>query len=629
MADNEGPRGQPLQIVRLNVKEKTAEVDEDALGRLEKRLRECGHSKVAVVSVMGAFRTGKSFLLDMFLRYLRFEEERGPAKIVDAPTRSKETPFPLPDWMTSAGSLLEGAGDRKGGFSFKGGMDAVTEGIWVWSEPFTFKAAPTKENGTKTKVALILMDTQGAWDGNMTKEQSATIFGLTAVLSSKQIYNINMQVQEDKVENLAFFMRFAQAASPKSDARAPRGTLGRASLEASGVRAPGAALAKSAAKQADGGPKLSNECVDRPFQTLDFLVRDWKYFKADWNFDQCREQMQQHIDKFTDPAKVVENSTAEALNSMFKHIACFCLPHPGFAIESEDWSGDVKDLDQDFVRFLDTYVREVFTKALDVKVILGQELSTLTFPIILRQFVAAFHDTAPQTMSFNQAMTSASALLAKEQAMTIYTKKMEESIKKSKAGLNQEAFEGANRAARKHVQEEFNSTMVFGDSDARKTTWEGIEDNLKVLQERYIEDNRRRLEQVLVPFANAALIGVSLFLFDRLSDFTCDWWLQTCVDMSKLMLTCYVSIFIQRIYVSVHVYFIAAESGKVQVALAAGEMWKEMMRLVSVYGEEAKKANFAGVMELLQKAVLDSVRGLTGEQELSSAGAPKGSKKSD
>mmetsp|Transcript_119656 Transcript_119656/g.321167 ORF Transcript_119656/g.321167 Transcript_119656/m.321167 type:complete len:595 (+) Transcript_119656:3-1787(+) len=594
MADNEGPRGQPLQIVRLNVKEKTAEVDEDALGRLEKRLRECGHSKVAVVSVMGAFRTGKSFLLDMFLRYLRFEEERGPAKIVDAPTRSKETPFPLPDWMTSAGSLLEGAGDRKGGFSFKGGMDAVTEGIWVWSEPFT---RTVEENGTKTKVALILMDTQGAWDGNMTKEQSATIFGLTAVLSSKQIYNINMQVQEDKVENLAFFMRFAQAA-----------------------------LAKSAAKQADGGPKLSNECVDRPFQTLDFLVRDWKYFKADWNFDQCREQMQQHIDKFTDPAKVVENSTAEALNSMFKHIACFCLPHPGFAIESEDWSGDVKDLDQDFVRFLDTYVREVFTKALDVKVILGQELSTLTFPIILRQFVAAFHDTAPQTMSFNQAMTSASALLAKEQAMTIYTKKMEESIKKSKAGLNQEAFEGANRAARKHVQEEFNSTMVFGDSDARKTTWEGIEDNLKVLQERYIEDNRRRLEQVLVPFANAALIGVSLFLFDRLSDFTCDWWLQTCVDMSKLMLTCYVSIFI---YVSVHVYFIAAESGKVQVALAAGEMWKEMMRLVSVYGEEAKKANFAGVMELLQKAVLDSVRGLTGEQELSSAGAPKGSKKSD
>lgn len=593
MADSEGPRGQPLQIVRLNVKEKTAEVDEDALGRLEKRLRECGQSKVAVVSVMGAFRTGKSFLLDMFLRFLRYEEECGPAKVVDGPPpRSKDTPFPLPAWMTSAGSLLEGAGSHGGGFKCKGGMDAVTEGIWVWSEPFV---RTIEEGGSTTKVALILMDTQGAWDGNMTKEQSATIFGLTAVLSSKQIYNINMQVQEDKVENLAFFMRFAQAA-----------------------------LAKCSAKQATGA--ASNDSIDRPFQALDFLVRDWKYFRPEWSFDQCRNQMQEHINKFVDPAKVVENSTAEALNSMFKHISCFCMPHPGFAIESEDWSGNLSDLDQDFVRFMDTYVREVFAKALDVKVILGQELSTLTFPIILRQFVAAFHDTAPQTMSFTQAMTSASSLLAKEQAMTIYTKTMEESIKKSKAGLNEAAFEGANSAARQQVKQEFESTMVFGDSDTRKSTWKGIEENLKVLQERYNEDNKRRLEQVLVPFANAALLGVCLFLCDRLSDFTCDWWSQTCVDLSKLMLTCYLSIFI---YVAVHVYFVSAESGKVQVALAAGEMWKEMMRLVSVYGEHAKNANFAGVVELLQKAVLDSVRGLTGDKELSDAGAPKGSKKSD
>jgi hypothetical protein len=32
-------------------------------------------TKVAIVSVVGAFRTGKSFLLDLLLRYLRWSDE--------------------------------------------------------------------------------------------------------------------------------------------------------------------------------------------------------------------------------------------------------------------------------------------------------------------------------------------------------------------------------------------------------------------------------------------------------------------------------------------------------------------------------------------------------------------------
>merc|ERR1719197_366791 len=83
-------------------------------------------------------------------------------------------------------------------------MDVCTTGIWVWSEPFVRTI-----NGNR--VAVVLMDTQGAWDSKMTKEQSATIFGLTAILSSKQIYNIKGQIQENYVENLAYFMNFAQA----------------------------------------------------------------------------------------------------------------------------------------------------------------------------------------------------------------------------------------------------------------------------------------------------------------------------------------------------------------------------------------------------------------------------------
>ena len=61
-------KGEPIQIV-VATDEHTFELDEACL---EEILLRPGVSdkKVAIVSVAGAFRKGKSFLLDFFLRYL-------------------------------------------------------------------------------------------------------------------------------------------------------------------------------------------------------------------------------------------------------------------------------------------------------------------------------------------------------------------------------------------------------------------------------------------------------------------------------------------------------------------------------------------------------------------------------
>lgn len=50
--------------------DKSFEVDEDALTKilLDSRVR---NSKVMIVSVAGAYRRGKSFLLNFFLKYLK------------------------------------------------------------------------------------------------------------------------------------------------------------------------------------------------------------------------------------------------------------------------------------------------------------------------------------------------------------------------------------------------------------------------------------------------------------------------------------------------------------------------------------------------------------------------------
>ena len=66
------------------------------------------------------------------------------------------------------------------GFSWRGGSERDTTGILMWSEPFIYKLEDGKE------VAVVLMDTQGAFDSEYTVRDSATVFALSTMTSSIQ-----------------------------------------------------------------------------------------------------------------------------------------------------------------------------------------------------------------------------------------------------------------------------------------------------------------------------------------------------------------------------------------------------------------------------------------------------------
>lgn len=564
MASTAGPTatGHPLQLVRLNMESNTAEVDDEAMKEFGSILQKVGSHKLAVVAVMGAFRTGKSFLLDLFLRYLRHEESNPGHNGHESEPRESGKDFAAPPWLT-ASEFVEGANDKApSGFRFRGGMDACTEGIWVWSEPF-----PKMINGEK--VMLILMDTQGAWDSELTQEQSATIFGLTAVLSSKLIYNINMQIQEDKIENLAYFMNFAQAAL-------------RAAASDGDVKMDQADLQKE---------------IDQPFQSLDFLVRDWKNFRDNDSEDACNDMMEQHLKKHVNPEK---RDTAKALDAMFRKMRCCCLPHPGLKIEKEAWTGAVSDIDQDFTRFMHRYVESVFRTDLDSKKILGTEISTITFPLVVKQFVQAFQGASCAAVGFTEAMRLSTTLLAKESAMKEYTKNLDEAVGKHPAGCEEKEFMTIHLEVYKHVKEQFEKSTIFGNDEAVADCWAGIEKALISLKDRYLEDNARKLEKALAKHANIALLATVLFILDRISDWTTDWWCETTCHLSRFALLIYTVVII---YIAVDVYFLNKTRGRTAVLMATGELWKEMMRLVGVYSVVVENAKLKDLPRALTRTL--------------------------
>ena len=93
------------------------------LDELEQLLAGYKDYKIAIVSIAGAFRTGKSFLINWLIKHIKENDE----------------------WLNN--QPLEG-------FEFARQREPLTDGIDVWGEVFEF------ENDIHGPVALIVLDTQ-------------------------------------------------------------------------------------------------------------------------------------------------------------------------------------------------------------------------------------------------------------------------------------------------------------------------------------------------------------------------------------------------------------------------------------------------------------------------------------
>ena len=308
------------QIITIEEEDNHFTLDEEALNSVLSQIPP--GMKVSIVAVAGAFRTGKSFLLDLFLRYLRADpaDARTAAWMVKGGRYLEGNVNPLPE-KVGGGGIVRAHADE--GFAWRGGRERNTTGIWLWREAF-YRKLP----GTGEKIAVLLMDTQGMFDSRLTQMLTACIFGLSTLISSHQIYNVQNRIQEDNLQHLALFTEYGRVAHQKQSAT-------------------------SAASPAEPEPEPAEGKGGKVFQKLEFLVRDWQEFEG---LD--REEL---LDKV--PAmsayltEVLETEGREHkdlrdvrdhIHDCFESVGAFLLPHPGFDVINPHFDGDIEKIREPF-----------------------------------------------------------------------------------------------------------------------------------------------------------------------------------------------------------------------------------------------------------------------------------------
>lgn len=340
----------PVQIVRVNKEDHSFELDTEALERV--LLAPEVHDKhVVVLSVAGAFRKGKSFLLDFMLRYMHRRHEE--------------------DW-------LGGDNEPLTGFSWRGGSEPETTGIQLWSEVFLVD----KADGSQ--VAVLLMDTQGAFDNQSTVKDCATIFALSTMTSSMQIYNLSQNIQEDDLQQLQLFTEYGRLAM--------------------------------------------DEIFLKPFQSLMFLIRDWSFpYEYKYGLQGGRQFLDKRLQVKESQHEELQ-TVREHIHSCFTSISCYLLPHPGLKVAtSPAFKGQLIDVAPEFKEELRNLIPALLrSEALAEKEINGNKVTCRGLLEFFKAYIKIYQgEDLPHPKSMLMATAEANNLAAVASAKDLYYKNME------------------------------------------------------------------------------------------------------------------------------------------------------------------------------------------------------------
>lgn len=336
-------------------------------------LDQVGSRPVAVYSLCGPLRKGKSFMLTMWLRYL-VSQGQG-------------------DWINH---------QLPNTFTYRAGATPETTGIYMWSEPFTFK----KSDGTE--VALLLLDSQGSFDNQTTTQENAIVFALCTLLSSYVVYNIQGQISEDLLQFIQFFGSYA---------------------------------------------RLAVDDTDQPFQKLLFLIRDFQHecdypygYYDDATSISGKNYKQDYLNPIVGQPMEVKFVHEMVLDN-FSQVGVYLMPHPGMKLANKG-EFNVDTVEPDFLEHLQNFVPFMLlpdglavknigaqvnfiycnanTICIDVRYFL-QVITGTTLKILVNKWAELFRSqTLPKAGTITEATAEIQHEMAKAAAVDNYSRRLKE-----------------------------------------------------------------------------------------------------------------------------------------------------------------------------------------------------------
>uniref|UniRef100_A0A8B9GR01 Atlastin GTPase 2 n=1 Tax=Astyanax mexicanus TaxID=7994 RepID=A0A8B9GR01_ASTMX len=400
----------PVQIVVADEDEHEFTLDEEALERilLQEHVRDLN---VVVVCVAGAFRKGKSFLLDFMLRYM---------------------------YNQTSDAWLGGTEEPLTGFTWRGGCERETTGILAWSEVFVVE----KPDGNK--VAVLLIDTQGAFDSQSTIKDCATLFALSTMTSSVQVYNLSQNVQEDDLQHLQV------------------------------------------------GFTLILNCFLNVVCSLMFLIRDWSYpYEHEYGLEGGNKFLEKRLQVKQNQHEELQN-VRKHIHSCFSNINCFLLPHPGLRVATNPhFDGRLKDIDDDFKKELIHLIPLLLApENLVEKEIGGSKVTCKDLVQYFKAYMKIYQgEELPHPKSMLQATAEANNLAAVAGAKEIYNKSMEQVCGGDKPYIAPADLERNHEELKQSSVRQFRSVKKMGGEEFCRRYQEQLETELDEAYANFVKHN--------------------------------------------------------------------------------------------------------------------------------------------